>query len=142
MAVLAMALLVASLSQHLGNHPAVPRSLDDWDVCELADHLNEAGLKVQLQSTRNDGRIFHNAYLTTGHKEWEELNRLGIDPGPSRIYQWRGIVYCERAGKGRLEPPQWEDHLLVIGPFWFCGDAELLERISAILVPIDASSSP
>jgi hypothetical protein len=141
-AALAMALLATSLSPHLGNHSAVPRSLDLWDLRELADNLNQAGLKVQLQSPRKDGGFFHNAYLTTSHKEWDELNRLGINPEPRRIHEWRGIVYCERAEKGKLELLNWQDQFLVIGPFLFYGDAELLERISAILMPYAASAAP
>jgi len=141
-AALTMTALAALLIRHLGNRQDTPRSLDDWGIRELADHLNRAGLQVQLQSSRKDGAIFHNAYLTTTHKDWEELNRLGIDPGPSRIQKWRGIVYCERGGNGKLELPQWKDHLLVIGPFWFCGDAEFLERLGAILMPYAAATAP
>jgi hypothetical protein len=141
-AALTMTVLAASLSRHLGNRQDAPRSLDDWDIRELADHLNQAGVKVQLQSSRKDGAFLNNAYLTTTHRDWEELMRLCIDPGPSRIHEWRGIVYCERAGEGKLEPPQWKDHLVVIGPFLFWGDVELLERIGAILVPYAAPAAP
>jgi hypothetical protein len=141
-AVLAWILLAAFLSGHLGNRAAAPRSLDDWDIRELADHLNQAGLNVQLQSPRKDGAIYHNAYLTTAPRDWEELNRLSINPGPSRIHQWHGIVYCERVGNGKLEPLDWEDHLLVIGPFSFFGDAELLERIDILLKPYAAPAVP
>jgi hypothetical protein len=139
---LAMSVLATSLSPHFGNREDAPRSLDDLDIPELAEHLNQAGLNVQLRSPRKDGAFYHNAYLMTTHRDWEELNRLSINPGPSRMHEWHGIVYCERGGKGKVEPPEWKDHLLVIGPFLFCGDAELLDRIGAILVPKDALTSP
>lgn len=134
-AVLTMILLAVSIGQRLSNRAAAPLSIDDWDIPTLADHLKRAGLQVYLHSPRTDGAIFSNAFLTTTPKDWKELSRLGIDPGPSRIHQWRGIVHCERTGKGKLGPPSWEDHVLIVGPFLFCGDAELLERIRAILVP-------
>jgi hypothetical protein len=132
--VLAMTLLTISVGRRLVHRVAVRIALDSWDIPELADHLNRAGLKVQLRSPRQDGAILLNGFLTTTHKDWEELNRLGIDPGPSRIGEWRGIVYCERAGRGKLGPPHWEDHSLLAGSFLFYGDIELLERIRTILL--------
>ena len=133
--VLAMTLLTVSLGQRLGNRAAALESLDDWDFPQLADHLNRAGLEVLLQSPRKDGMFAHNAFLTTTPKGWDQLNRLGINPGTSRLQEWRGIVYCERAGKGEPALHLWSDYSLVVGPFYFYGDAELLERIRAILVP-------
>ena len=141
-AVLAMTMLAISIGQRLSTRAAEPPSLDDWDIPALADHLKRAGLQVYLQSPRTDGVIFSNAFLTTTPKDWEELNRLGIDPGPAWMHQWRGIVHCERMGKGKLGPPNWEDHVLIVGPFLFCGDVELLERIRALLVPSDAPIAP
>jgi hypothetical protein len=108
----------------------------------LGDHLNQAGLNVQLQSSQRDGAIHRNAYLTTAPRDWEALNRLSINPGPSRIHQWHGIVYCERDGRCKLESLDWEDHQLVISPFSFYGDAELLERIGILLKPYAAAAAP
>jgi hypothetical protein len=141
-AVLAMTVMTVSVGQRRGNRVAAPLSLDDLSMPTLADHLNRAGLTVQLHSPRKDGRIIYSAFLTTTHKDWEELNRLGINPGPSRIQQWRGIVYCERAGKGESGSPHWEDNSLVVGPFFFYGDAELLERIGTLLVPSAPPAAP
>ncbi len=134
-AVLAMTFLAFSVGQCLGPRASTQRSLDTWDIPELVDHLNRAGLHVQLHSPRKDGLIIHNAFLTTTQKEWDELNRLGINPGPSRVQEWCGIVCCERAGERELEHAHWEGHYLVVGPFTFYGDAELLGRIRAILAP-------
>jgi hypothetical protein len=104
--------------------------------------LNRAGLNVQLQSTGKDGMFDRNAFLTTSPKDWDQLNRLGINPGPSRIQEWRGIVYCARGGESEPALPLWSDHSLVVGPFYFYGDAELLERIGAILVPPSPPATP
>ena len=135
-AVLAMSVLAVSVEQRPGNRASKPLSLEDWDIPTWADHLNRAGLKVQLHSTSKNGSIGLNAFLTTTHKDWEELSHLSIDPGPSRIQEWRGIVYCARAGKG-VDLHIWPDHSLAVGPFYFYGDVELLKRIGAILLPSD-----
>lgn len=140
--VLTITLLAISVARNLVHRAAMRFALNNWDIRGLADHVNRAGLNVQLHSPRKDGVISHNAFLTTTHKDWKELNLLGIDPGPSRIQEWRGIVYCERAGKGERGLPDWEDHSLVVGPFVFYGDTELLERIRAILVPSEPLLAP
>ena len=138
----AMTLLAISLGHRLGNPVPDQRSLHDWDIPELADHLNRAGLQVRLQSTRKDGVIGSTAYLTTTAKDWDDLNRL--QKVPSRLREWRGTVYCEHVGGDdraylvRL----WGDHCLVSGPFIFYGDAELLQRIGAILAPSATSPAP
>lgn len=133
--VLAMTWLAISVGQRLVQRAAMRRALENWNFPELAEHLNRAGLQVRIQSPQKDGRLAHNAFLTTTSKDWVALNRLGMNPGPRRIQEWRGIIYCERAGKSEPSFHHWEDHLLVVGPFAFCGDAELLERIRAILAP-------
>ncbi|HTU88529.1 MAG TPA: hypothetical protein VMF69_00390 [Gemmataceae bacterium] len=141
-AALAMTVMAVSLGQRLGNRAAAQPSLDDWDIPTLTDHLQRAGLDVQLCSLRGDGSFDRNAYLTTTHKDWEELNRLCINPGPNRIQEWRGIVYFELASKGEPGFLHWEDHVLVVGRFLFCGDAELLERIRAVLMPFAPPVAP
>jgi hypothetical protein len=97
--------------------------------------LNRAGLHVQLQSTSKDGVIDCTAFLTTTAKDWDDLNRLQKDP--SRLREWGGTVYCERVGGDDRAylVHLWEDHCFVAGPFLFYGDAELLQRIDAILAP-------
>ena len=141
-AVLAMTLLAVSVGQRLGNGAAALESLDDWDFPQVADHLNRAGLEVRLQSPSKNGLLGHNAFLTTSPKDWEQLNRLRINPGTSRIQEWRGIVYCERVGKGEPRLQLCSDHSLVVGPFYFYGDAELLEHIRVVLVPSSPSVTP
>ena len=140
-AVLAMTVLGVSLNQRLSTRASALRSLDDWTIPELADHLNRAGLQVRLQSTRKDGVIGSTAYLTTTAKDWDDLNLLPKDP--SQLRQWRGTVYCEYVGGA--DPSylvqQWGDHCFVAGPFIFYGDAELLQRIGAILAPLAASTA-
>lgn len=134
-ALLALALLAPWLGHRLHTRTAALRSLDDWDIPELADHLNRAGLDVQLRSTLQNGTIGRTAYLTTLDRDWDDLSRLRQDP--RHIHEWRGIVFCERVEKGR-EPSVFYlrgDHCLVAGPFVLCGDVELLKRIRAILVP-------
>jgi hypothetical protein len=73
-AVLAMTLLAVSVGQRLGNRTAALESLDDWDFPQLADHLNRAGLTLQLQSPRKDGVFDRNAFLTTTPKDWDQLH--------------------------------------------------------------------
>src|SRR5262249_55096043 len=96
-------------------------------------HLNRAGLEVRLRSPLKNGAIGQAAFLTTTDKDWDDLNHLYKHP--SRIQEWRGVVYCERVGHSEPILRLWGDHYLVAGPFVFFGDSELLERIRAILVP-------
>jgi hypothetical protein len=143
-ALLAMTMLAALLSQRFSNPAPSWRSLDHWDIPELADHLNRAGLEVQLRSTRIDGSFGHNAFLTSTDKEWSDLNRLGMGPGRRQIQAWHGTVYCERV---RGQDPadlirQWGDRCLVAGPFIFYGDAKLSERIHTALAPFAPSTVP
>lgn len=135
-AVLAVSLFAFSVGHRQVQRAATLRALENWDFPELVEHLNRAGLEVRIQSPRQDGKPAHNAFLTTTPRDWDDLNRLGICPGPRRIQEWRGVIYCERAGKGEPSFLHWSDHLFVVGPFAFCGDAEFLERIRAILAPI------
>jgi hypothetical protein len=141
-AVLAATVLAASLGQRFSTRAAALRSLDDWDIPELVDHLNRSGLHVRSCSLRKDGVPYHQmTFLTITDKDWDELNHLSKDP--ERISEWRGIVSCERVGTDR-EPilHLWGDHYLVVGPFVFFGDAELLERIAAILLPSAPPAAP
>lgn len=132
-ALLTTTVLASSLGPRLSNHADLWHSINDWNILELADHLNRAGLQVRLQSTSKDGAIERSVFLTTAHKTWEELNYLS--KCPSRIQEWRGTVYCGRVGEGYPVLCQWGDHCLVAGPFIFYGDAELFKRLAAILAP-------
>ncbi len=132
-ALLATTVLASSLGPRLSNRADLWRSIDDWSILELADHLNRAGLQVRLRSTSKDGGIGQSVFLTTADKTWEELNHLS--KAPSRLQEWRDTVHCMRGGEGDPVLWQWGDHCLVAGPFIFYGDAGLLERIAAILAP-------
>ena len=143
-ALLAMTMLAAMLSQHISNPASSGRSIDHWDIPELADHLNRTGLEVRLCSTRIDGSINQNAFLTNTNKDWCDLNRLSMGPERKQIQAWQGTVYCERMSgqdPGDLIR-QWGEHCLVAGPFVFYGDVKLLERIRAALAPFASSSAP
>lgn len=140
-AVLAITLLTVSLGQGLGNHAAAQRSLEEWDIPELADHLNHAGLEVRLRFADRNGVSAQTAYLTTTDKDWDDLNHLFIHP--ERIQEWRGTVCCKRARKEQ-EPVfgLQSDPCVVAGPFVFFGDDELLERIRVALTPFAPHELP
>lgn len=115
--------------------------LNRWDVLQLASYLKEAGLNLRPQSVQEDGRIGQSVYLTSTEKDWQELN--GLIKDPKRIHQWRGIVFCTYEGPIAAEnlARQWGDQGLLVGPFVFYGDGELLARINVALnrpAPLDA----
>jgi hypothetical protein len=133
-AVLAGALLAVCVGRREGlpAPPAVP--LDDWDIPRLVDHLNGKGLGLRVVSTSKDGVVHQRAFLTTTGKEWADLNRLQKDR--KQIDQWRGTLYCERGPGGDMSAAltlQWGDCCLVVGPFLFYGDPDLLARARAAL---------
>jgi hypothetical protein len=112
-----------------------PVSLDDWDIARLVLHLNGQGLRLRAMATQWNGVIERTAFLTTTEKTWHDFNRLPRDP--QRIESWSGVVHCERGPGGEdwnalIE--QWGDCCLVVGPFLFFGDRELLDRIRALLM--------
>lgn len=111
------------------------RPIEDWSIVELVEHLNRMDVAVQLRSTQQDGVLGQTVFLTTSDKDWHALNRLNKDE--KRIHEWRGVLYCERAGQSATRAIHllWDDHSLVVGPFLFCGDAELLHRVRAALAP-------
>ncbi|HEY7308423.1 MAG TPA: hypothetical protein VH643_03570 [Gemmataceae bacterium] len=130
-AFMAAVLLVVALGQRK-REPATP-ALDDWSLSELVDHLNREGLGLRMVSPQKNGDIGQAVYLTPTDKGWHDVNALTKDP--RRIGEWRKIIYCESV-KGR-DPSylmsQWGEDALVIGPFLFYGDRELLRRVRAIL---------
>jgi hypothetical protein len=137
--VLTGALLTVPLGQHGGGSatPALP--LDDWDLARLVAYLNEEGLRLRRVSTQNKGVNPRKAYLTTTAKEWIDLDSLPKDP--NQLARWEGTLYCER-GPGSHWPDlkeQWGDDCLVVGPFLFFGDRELLGRVRAALQELSTS---
>jgi hypothetical protein len=128
-----MTLLAVAIREHAASRRHAERRLSDWDIPQLAAHLNRNGVPVRLRLVSETTPVVSSAYLTTTAKEWDDLNRLMKEP--KRLSEWRGTLYCERVGKNAssylLE--QWGDHCLKIGPFLFYGDAELLERVRSAL---------
>jgi hypothetical protein len=138
----ALSLLAVSFGQRLDHRATVLRSLQTWDIPELADHLNRAGLELRMLSPQKNAPILRTAFLTITDKEWDGLNPLIKDP--SRFQAWRGTVYCERvmtkdAGELAVE---WGDPCLIAGPFVFYGDVELLDRIRAAIFEPARPSHP
>lgn len=130
----AMTLLVVSVRKHGVNAPHTPRPINEWDIPELAVHLNRVGVHVQLWAVPKNGPLNHSAFLTSTAKEWRDLNVLSKDP--RRVQEWNGTLYCERIGENDATHllEQWgEDHCLAVGPFLLYGDAKLLERVRAAL---------
>lgn len=124
-------LLVVALGQRT-REPATP-TMDDWSLSELVAHLNRAGLELRMVSPQQNGDIGKAAYLTPTDKGWHDVNALTKDP--RRIGEWRKIIYCESV-KGRdpsVLMSQWGENGLVVGPFLFYGDRELLMRVRAVL---------
>jgi hypothetical protein len=131
-----MTFLAVTVRKHGANPPTSMRPFKDWDIPELAIHLNRMGVEVRLRAVPKNGQPNYSAYLTATAKEWRDLNELSKDP--QRIQEWRGTIYCERVGVSDpshlLE--QWGEHCMAVGPFLFYGDAELLERVRDALAPL------
>jgi hypothetical protein len=147
--VAAMALLIVAVRKQGADSTSASRAIDTWDIPELADHLNRMGIQVRLRAISRDGPLTRDglltdsAYLTTTAKEWIDLNSLCKDP--KRIRKWRGTLYCERIGErdvAHFYIEQWGDHCLLVRPFLFYGDPELLERVRNALASIAPSTTP
>ncbi len=133
-----MACLVVAFRQCGINPVPSARSLDDWELSELVEHLNVKGLNVHLQSTQQNGAIGQTAFLTLTERNWRSLNALKKDK--KCIHEWRGVLFCERVGESDTAyfAEQWGDQCLAVGPFLFYGDTELLHRVRSALT----SSAP
>jgi hypothetical protein len=139
---LAMTFLTVWLAPHRTAPQPAPLLLDNWDVPQLAAYLNGAGVEVRTVPTQKDAVGSSSAYLTATQKDWSDLNRLMKDA--SKIHEWRGTVYCAREtanSNANLARPG-DEHYLLVGPFIFYGDAELLARIDAALNHSPAAQSP
>jgi hypothetical protein len=142
--VLSSVLLVASLGKRTTNPTTPPLPpLDNWNVFELADYLNRAGIRLSVVPTAREGVVRNAAFLTTGQKDWHECNRLrkdGKQPG-----LWRGILYCERVESDNLRrqlADQWGELGWSARPFVFYGDPELLTRVRAALRDASVGTLP
>jgi hypothetical protein len=108
--------------------------LDGWDIPQLVDHLNGAGLELCVTSTEMDGDVDQSAFLSTTPRKWADVNRLFKDA--AQIDRWEGTLYCERGPMTswpELTSLWGADYCLVVGPFLFYGDRDLLDRVRATL---------
>lgn len=126
----ALTLLAVSARKPVVGPASATRPIHDWDIPELAIHLNRKGVEVRLRAVPKNGLLDHSAYLTSTTKEWEDLNILCKDR--SFMDQWCGTLYCERIGDKDASHliEQWGDeYCLLVGPFILYGDTELLKRV-------------
>ena len=134
--VLVAGALVAVWIEQRQRRPTSPAlSLDDWDIPQLVNYLNGKGLELRAVPTRENGVLHFNAFLTTTNKSWEPLNLLPNDETQAKL--WEGTLYCVRGpgGEGWSDiTQQWGDGSLVVGPFLFYGDRELLSRVRDVLM--------
>jgi hypothetical protein len=110
--------------------------LGDWQLPQLVEHLNAhgMGLRIVAVTEADTGMSATSAFLTTTGPTWSELNSL--PKVRDKIDLWRGTLYCERQQQPDARAEQielWGDCCLVIGPFVFFGDRELLARAATIL---------
>jgi hypothetical protein len=136
--VLATTFLSVSVGPRLLQRAVMQRRLNNWDVPELVEHLDRAGLKLRHCSPRRDGFITRFAYLTSTDKSWDDLSCLRRNDSRS-FQEWRGTVFCERMNRDwELVFDLRDEHYMAAGPFVFYGDVELLGRIRAILMPSES----
>ena len=135
------------LAVALGTRTASPRTpplpLNDWDVPELVDYLNRAGLRLRAVPTAYDGAIQNTAFLTTTDKSWHEFNHL--IKNDNQLGRWKGVLYCERVESDDMRgllAHQWGDFSWSAGPFLFYGDPVLLERVRAVLFDAPLGTLP
>jgi hypothetical protein len=115
--------------------PPVPRrDLTRWDLPRLLEHLRARGVDLYATSPMKDGPIVDKVYLTTEPRDWPELQQLFRDN--DQIDRWRGVLFCERLNvqdDRTWDLQRWGDCCLVVGPFVFFGDRDLLARVRAAL---------
>jgi hypothetical protein len=134
--VLALAALLAAALVGARLRRAAQPTLDlsGWDVPRLVEHLRGRGLPLRAVSTIKDGPIGNSAYLTTTDRSWRELNLLFA--APEQIDHWQGTLYCERVrprGSRDEQAALWGDCCLLVEPFLFFGDRELLLKVREAL---------
>jgi hypothetical protein len=138
------ALLAVWIGQREGGSPRSIGPADGWDIPRLVAYLNDESLGLRMVATQKNGIIDQTAFLTTTSKGWEDLHCLPKDQ--KQINRWHGTLYCERGPEGLFEgndwsdlTHQWGDCCLVVGPFLFYGDRELLGRVLAALTALAQS---
>ena len=108
--------------------------LSEWDIPRLAAYLKAEGLDLRVVATRQNGTIDDTAFLTTTNKEFQDFNRM--PKAQAFIHLWEGCLYCERGQMGDFRAHlarQWGDCCLVVEPFIFFGDRDLLDRVGTAL---------
>jgi hypothetical protein len=111
-----------------------PPGLDEWNVPQLIAHLRQRGLQLRAVGVSASGEMENSAVLTTTDKDWREF--LPLAKTREAIDLWQGTVSCERvnqSGSRDLQISLWGDCCLVVGPFLFFGDRDLLRRIRMAL---------
>src|SRR5262245_27360260 len=130
--VLAVLTVLVTLWQWRREASVLPGDLADWDVPRLVAYLRARGLSLRVVGANLHGPLGEGVYLTTTSKGWEEL--VHLVRAPEQIDRWRGILLCERvrAPVSRANPGVGRDCGLVVGPFEFFGDRELIAQIGAV----------
>jgi hypothetical protein len=131
---LLVGLLVVTIGQRKSRSATSAGTLDDdWDIPRLVAYLNGKGLELRLVSTQKDGAEHRKVFLTTTDKEWLTFNSL--PKNQQRMDEWQGTLYCVRGPEDTWPDliRQWGDYGLIVGPFLFYGDRELLGRVRAAL---------
>jgi hypothetical protein len=109
--------------------PAKPQMIDmsGWTVTDLVRHLEGREVGLYAVPTWEGGVIGINAFLVQGDKPWKEL--AGLSKSPGCLWQWKGVVYCERVTNEDTADSLaecWGDSHLRIAPFVFFGDPQLV----------------
>lgn len=128
-----MAFLAAPFGQRLALFMPDALPLDDWDISQLTAYLQKTGVEVRMVPTAKDGPLDQSVFLTYTNQDWSYFN--GLIKDAKHIHKWRGTVHClrETSNVAANLAQQWGDQGLLIGPFVFYGDTELLARIHAAL---------
>jgi hypothetical protein len=134
-ALAAMTLFAVAFRKHPTDPSSPSPRIHDWDIAQLATNLNRLGVQLHLRAVPKNNQLSQSAFLTSTAKEWADLNALIRDP--RTIEEWRGTLYCERVSENGAKYllEQGGDYCMLISPFYFFGDAELLNRVRNALAP-------
>ncbi len=112
--------------------------LDDWDMPRLLAYLSDRGLSLRPVSSSANGNFTNGVFLTRTSMELPQLNYL--PRVRERIDLWQGTIFCQPFRDPELWDIQiadWGDCCLIVPPFLFFGDRELL---AAVLEALDRVS--
>ncbi len=112
--------------------------VQEWSIADMLSQLKESGVELRVVSTRKDGRIEQSAFLTATNQSWHELNLL--PKSSQHMNLWNNTLYCERSPRDAdltVQAELWGENCLIVEPFVFFGDRNLLERVrSALEAPL------